>query len=40
MLTQKQNVFDDFIGAAQYLIAQRYTTPEHLAITGGSNGAS
>jgi len=38
MLTQKQNVFDDFIGAAQYLIAQRYTTPEHLAITGGSNG--
>lgn len=38
MLTHKENVFDDFIGAAQYLIATRYTTPDRLAITGGSNG--
>lgn len=38
MLTQKQNVFDDFIGAAQYLIATHYTSPQHLAIIGGSNG--
>ena len=38
MLTHKQNVFDDFIGAAQYLIGRHYTTPERLAITGGSNG--
>jgi prolyl oligopeptidase len=37
-LTHKQNVFDDFIAAAQYLIAHRYTSPEHLAIIGGSNG--
>jgi prolyl oligopeptidase len=37
-LTHKQNVFDDFIGCAQYLIAQKYTSPEHLAILGGSNG--
>ena len=38
MLTHKQNVFDDFIAAAEYLVAQRYTTPAHLAIIGGSNG--
>ena len=38
MLTHKQNVFDDFIGAAKYLIAKHYTTPARLAITGGSNG--
>jgi prolyl oligopeptidase len=38
MLTRKQNVFDDFIGAAQYLFAKHYTTPQHLAIIGGSNG--
>ncbi|MCX5795263.1 MAG: prolyl oligopeptidase family serine peptidase [Elusimicrobia bacterium] len=37
-LTRKQNVFDDFIAGAEYLIAQRYTAPGHLAIEGGSNG--
>jgi len=35
---QKQNVFDDFIGAAEWLIANKYTGPERLAIGGGSNG--
>jgi prolyl oligopeptidase len=34
----KQTVFDDFIAAAEWLIANKYTAPEHLAINGGSNG--
>ena len=35
---RKQNVFDDFIAAAEWLIASHYTTTSHLAIFGGSNG--
>jgi prolyl oligopeptidase len=34
----KQNVFDDFIAAAEYLVAENYTNPDKLAILGGSNG--
>jgi prolyl oligopeptidase len=35
---QKQNVFDDFIAAAEWLVANNYTSPARLAISGGSNG--
>jgi prolyl oligopeptidase len=37
-LTQKQNVFDDFLSVAEHLIAEKYTDAGHLAIIGGSNG--
>ncbi len=38
MLDRKQHVFDDFIAAAEHLIAEGYTSPAHLAIRGGCNG--
>jgi prolyl oligopeptidase len=38
MLEKKQNVFDDFLAAAEWLIATGITDPQHLAIEGGSNG--
>jgi prolyl oligopeptidase len=37
-LTKKQNVFDDFAASAEYLINQKWTRPEKLAVLGGSNG--
>ncbi len=37
-LTHKQNVFDDFAAVLQHMIERKYTSPEHLAIMGGSNG--
>jgi prolyl oligopeptidase len=38
MLEKKQNVFDDFIAIAEYLVRERYTSPAKLGIMGGSNG--
>ncbi len=38
MLEKKQNVYDDFIAAAEWLVAQKYTKPAKLAVSGGSNG--
>jgi prolyl oligopeptidase len=38
MLLKKQNVFDDFIAAAEWLVANKWTTRDKLAISGGSNG--
>ena len=38
MLEKKQHVFDDFIAAAEYLVRERYTSPQTLGIMGGSNG--
>jgi prolyl oligopeptidase len=38
MLLNKQNVFDDFIAASEYLVREKYTTSRRLAIIGGSNG--
>ena len=38
MLLKKQNVFDDFIAAGEYLISEGYTSHDRLAIAGGSNG--
>jgi prolyl oligopeptidase len=38
MFEKKQNVFDDWFGAAEYLIREKYTSPEHFAIRGRSNG--
>jgi prolyl oligopeptidase len=37
-LDRKQNVFDDFIAVAEHLVREKFTTPEHLGMMGGSNG--
>lgn len=37
-LTKKQNVFDDFLGVLEHLVAEKYSNPKRLGITGGSNG--
>lgn len=38
MREHKQHVFDDYLAVAQWLVDERYTSPDHLAISGGSNG--
>jgi prolyl oligopeptidase len=38
ILEKKQNVFDDFVAVAEYLVRERYTSPARLGIMGGSNG--
>jgi prolyl oligopeptidase len=38
MFEKKQNVFDDFVGAAEFLAREKYTSPQHLAVAGTSNG--
>ena len=40
MFEKKQNVFDDWYAAAEYLIEKKYTSAEHFAITGGRTAAS